>query len=113
MIKLCKSITCVFLLVGCQTYSKVDFQAERCQQPPSGNIKATDKGNLRWDFEISEASSTIETEPIRVVWLIEGKSFAAQRVSYQFDRRGEQKISVVFTNRCLMQTTKETAISVK
>lgn len=99
-------------LVGCDTFQKVDFQEERCKQAPTGEIVAAKGESLRWDFELKDISNTTETEAIRVVWDIDGKTFAAQRVSYQFDKRGEQKITVVMTNRCLMQTTKETTIIV-
>ncbi len=102
----------VLLLGGCQGFQKVDFQEERCKQAPAGNIAATKGENLRWEFGLTATSGTVETESIRVVWTIEGRAFAAQRVSYQFDKRGAQKITVVMTNRCLMQTSKETTITV-
>lgn len=100
------------LLMGCETFQKVDFQEERCRQAPAGTIAAAKGENLRWEFSLTGISNTVETEAIRVVWTIEGKAFVAQRVSYQFDKRGEQKIIVVLTNRCLMQTTRETTITV-
>lgn len=99
-------------LMGCETFQKVDFQEERCKQAPEGTVAATKGQSLRWEFSLTGISNTVETEAIRVVWTIEGKAFAAQRVSYQFDKRGEQKITVVLTNRCLMQTIKETTITV-
>ena len=99
-------------LFSCESYPVVDFQAERCKQPPMGSIKATDQGNKRWELSLEGVSSTIETEPFRILWTIEGQSFAAQRVSYQFEKRGEQKITLVMTNRCFMQTTKEVMVNV-
>jgi len=114
MLKVFKSVLLVFLvlMLGCESYKEVDFQEERCKQAPSGEIKITQKGNLRWEFELVGLSTALETEPLRVVWAIDGGNFAARRVSYQFEKRGSQKISVVMTNRCFMQTLKETTINI-
>ena len=114
MVKVFRSVLFVLLLAaqGCKPYEEVDFQAEKCKQAPSGNIRMSDKGNFRWEFDLEGLSNAVETEPIRVVWTIDGSTFAARRVSYQFDKRGELKISVVLTNRCFMQTIKETTVKV-
>lgn len=103
----------LFILFGCESFKEVDFQAERCKQPPSGNIKSTEKGRMRWDFEMEGADTNVERESFRTVWTIGGVSYAARRISYQFEGTGDQKISVILTNRCFMQTVKETTISVK
>ena len=97
---------------GCKSYDEVDFQVEKCKEPPSGNVKVTNMKNLRWVFTLEGLNTSTETEPIRVVWIIDGISFAARQVSYQFNRAGEQKVSVVMTNRCFMQTMKETTVKI-
>lgn len=103
----------LFVLFGCESYKEVDFQAERCKQAPGGSIKVTYKGRMRVDFEIESAFMNVETESFRTVWTVGGVSYAAKRLSYQFEDTGEQKISVILTNRCFMQTVKETTIDVK
>jgi len=101
------------LVLGCKGYDVVDFQAERCQQAPVGEIQATDRGNLRWNFELANLNRELGVEPMRVVWTIDGADYVAQRVFYQFDKRGEQKVTVVMTNLCFMQTVKEATIVVR
>jgi hypothetical protein len=103
----------MLVITGCDSYEVVDFQADRCKQAPSGNLRSIDKGNQRWEFDVEGPSNTVETEPFRVSWIIEGKTYVARRVSYFFDQRGEQKVSVILTNRCFMQTVHETTINVK
>ncbi|MCF0075082.1 hypothetical protein LZD49_31650 [Dyadobacter sp. CY261] len=103
----------LFPLFGCESYKEVDFQADRCKQAPSGSIKATEKGRMRWDFEVEGADTDVERESFRTVWTIGGVSYVARKISYQFEGTGEQKIAVILTNRCFMQTTKETTITVK
>lgn len=106
------SLGLLFILSGCGSYKEIDFQTERCKQQPTGNIKVTDKGHFRWEFELEGTGKSVETENFRTVWMIEGTSFVAQRVSYQFESKGDQKISVIMTNRCFMQTAKEITIKV-
>ncbi|MCE7059225.1 hypothetical protein [Dyadobacter sp. CY343] len=103
----------LFALFGCESYKEVDFQAERCKQVPGGSIKATKKGHMRFDFEIESAFTNVETESFRTVWTVRGVTYAAKRLSYQFEDTGEQKITVILTNRCFMQTIKETTIIVE
>jgi hypothetical protein len=107
------TVLLVLFLAGCESYKVVDFQADRCKQAPSGNLRSADKGNQRWEFDVEGPSNTVETEPFRVSWVIEGKTYVARRVSYYFEQRGEQKVSVILTNRCFMQTVYETTINVK
>lgn len=108
-------MVCLIILLGlgCKGYEVVDFQTERCRQAPAGEIRATDRGNLRWNFELANLNREMGVEPVRVVWTIDGADYVAQRVFYQFDRRGERKVTVVMTNPCFMQTVKETTILVK
>lgn len=102
----------ILLILGCTKYEKIDFQVERCKQPPTNQVIATKGANLRWEFSLSNSSNDINTEPVSVAWVIDERTFVAQQVSYQFDKRGSFKIRAVLTNRCFMQTERETSIIV-
>lgn len=99
--------------VRCSSYEEIDFQKERCKQAPRGGIKVVDRGNFRREFEVNQSGNTPESAPIRVTWIVEEHSFTARWLSYQFEKKGEQKVTVIMTNPCFMQTTKDTIIQVK
>jgi hypothetical protein len=124
--KVSKYLFVLFILTlgACKGYDEVNFQTDKCKQPPSATILARQIPNtLRFEFSLDNVVNTLEQAPIYVTWQIDypaitgdirDKSFNAARLSYQFDRPVDQvKIKATLYNRCLMEKSIETTINVK
>ncbi len=91
-------------LFSCSKFEEVDFQAIKCQQAPTAEISIVDLKNLRYSFSLTNVGTTTETELLKVIWTIDGKTISASKVSHQFDKKGSQVITAKLYNKCLMET---------
>ncbi len=92
----------ISLCSACLKFEEFDFQTNKCKSAPSGIIRTTRLDNLRYSFSINNNSTASNSELVSVLWEIDGKTFDAFQVNYQFDKKGAKTIKVTFYNRCLM-----------
>ena len=123
-VKSCLFTLIILTLGACKGYDEVNFQTDKCKQPPSATILAKQIPNtLRFEFSLENVVNTPEQAPIYVIWQIDyppisgdvrEKSFNAARLSYQFDKPVDQvKIKATMYNRCLMEKSIDVTINVK
>ena len=92
---------------ACLKFEEFDFQTKKCKSAPNGTIKVTRLDNLRYSFALSNNSDLLS-----VLWEIDGKTFDAYQVNYQFDKKGTKSIKVTLYNKCLMSSILTNTIDV-
>jgi hypothetical protein len=105
----------IYFFAGCKKYEPYDFQS-KCDDPNSTTFETyylKIDNNLRYRLRIDKLPTDPKRELIRVIWIIEGKTFTGTTISYQFDKKGRNELQIDYYNRCLEKGTKSFILDIQ